>query len=472
MENINDKERLIFYKRETPYFSETSVTETQIETGYTTVENDEPETTSSVTEDESGRTITVVTTRDAVHQTRTTITTIRVNVPDDVTKNCKLTAQDLDENFLTLKDYDIKSGYYDADANAIHLERNGSGLTDIVISLNGTDPEIIPDESGGTEPGGEDEPIPVDTSVHASFSGDNNTVVILNWTDSDGTPHEVAVPIYKEEKPLDVATSTPHIDKAVTKKPILGIVNSIGDAEEVYGNRYVLVKQASVRGYLYPNSAIAQINDKLLSEGLIWRVPSMSDFDILFSNQECIDNERGLALKAESGWDGYDIFGFHALPTGFEQEDEEEFDTCFYATTDGQYIKLRTANDDIDSGETYNLISYSIRLVADVSSTTIDLSDSTVNILGDDYQVKKIGSQYWITSNLNCSIGDAFPVGEYHVYLIQYDGHEWEQKQLSLGESVWMQDQSGFLSEYIILHDNTGYFLQPRFDAGWYSNPE
>lgn len=471
MENINDKERLIFYKRETPYFSETSVTETRVDTNVW-VNDDEPETTSSVTEDESGRTVIVETKYDAFSGVSSTTTTTIVQVPDDITKNCKLTAQDLDENFLTLKDYDIKSGYYDTDTNTIHLERNGSGLTDIVISLNGTGPEIIPDESGGTEPGGEDEPTPVDTTVHASFSGDNNNIVILNWTDSDGTPHEVAVPIYKEEKPLDVATLTPHIDKAVTKKPILGIVNSIGDAEEVYGNRYVLVKQASVRGYLYPNSTIAQINDKLLSEGLIWRVPSMSDFDILFSNQECIDNERGLALKAESGWDGYDIFGFHALPTGFEQEDEEEFDTCFYATTDGQYIKLRTANDDIDSGETYNLISYSIRLVADVSSTTIDLSDSTVNILGDDYQVKKIGSQYWITSNLNYSIGDAFPVGEYHVYLIQYDGHEWEQKQLSLGESVWMQDQSGFLSEYIILHDNTGYFLQPRFDAGWYSNPE
>lgn len=142
MENINDKERLIFYKRETPYFSESSVTETRVDTNVW-VDDEEPETTSSVTEDESGRTIIVETKYDAFSGVSSTTTTTIVQVPDDVTKNCKLTAQDLDENFLTLKDYDIKSGYYDADTNTIHLERNGSGLTDIVISLNGTDPEII-----------------------------------------------------------------------------------------------------------------------------------------------------------------------------------------------------------------------------------------------------------------------------------------------------------------------------------------
>ena len=482
MENINDKERLIFYKRETPYFSESSVTETQ---NYTNVwiKDDEPTTTSAITENESGNTVIVETEYDAVSGISSVTTTTQVMVPDDITKNCKLTMQDLDENFLTLKDYDIKSGYYDLVSNTIHLQRNNSGLTDIVIELSGITTDTQSEPSEETEPG-EDTEATTNSFVNASLSGDS--IVILNWIDSDGTSHEVFVPTYKEEKHLNATSQTPHIDKAVTKKPILGIINSIDDAEKVYGNRYILIKKASVRGYLYPNDIIVQINEKLSSEALIWRVSDMSDFNTLFDNQECVGGNRGLVLKASgdtspdeenglhiddlvpelSTWDGWDNFGFHALPT--EIEEEEEIKTCSFATVDGKFIELRTGEDDIISGDTNDSTQYSLRLVADVSSTTLDLSDSIVNILGDDYRVKKIGSQYWITSNLNYSIDNAEPRGDLHPYLIQYDGQEWEQKQLSLGTSVWMQDVDDFINEYLVLRDEMGFYLHPRFDAGWY----
>ena len=44
--------------------------------------------------------------------------------PEDVTKDCKLTMPEIDENFLTLKDNDIKEATYNENEMSITIIKN------------------------------------------------------------------------------------------------------------------------------------------------------------------------------------------------------------------------------------------------------------------------------------------------------------------------------------------------------------
>ena len=71
---------------------------------------------------------------------------------EDVTKDCKLTINEIDHNFLTLKDADIKDGTFNGDENTIVLNRNNGDkiVIDMSSVLNdityGFDVEYIPNE--------------------------------------------------------------------------------------------------------------------------------------------------------------------------------------------------------------------------------------------------------------------------------------------------------------------------------------
>ena len=61
--------------------------------------------------------------------------------PVDVTKNCKLTINEIDSNFLTLKDYDIKKAEFIRDDKTLVLTRNNGEklivvLNDVTYNLN------------------------------------------------------------------------------------------------------------------------------------------------------------------------------------------------------------------------------------------------------------------------------------------------------------------------------------------------
>ena len=61
--------------------------------------------------------------------------------PEDVTKNCKLTINEIDSNFLNLKDVDIKSAEFDRESKTLVLTRNNGeklivDLSDITYNLS------------------------------------------------------------------------------------------------------------------------------------------------------------------------------------------------------------------------------------------------------------------------------------------------------------------------------------------------
>ena len=104
----DNKERLIFYKRITPYYTQEKVTETvKVDTDNTILSTHAQEpviTQIYATETETGYTKVEKIEYDAVSGISATTVTRIVNIPDDITKDCKLTMQDLDDNFLTLKE--------------------------------------------------------------------------------------------------------------------------------------------------------------------------------------------------------------------------------------------------------------------------------------------------------------------------------------------------------------------------------
>ena len=474
METTDNKERLIFYKRITPYYTQEKVTEVvnvNTENVIISTEAQEPVTTQIyATETETGYTTVEKIEYNAESGISATTVTRIINIPDDITKDCKLTMQDLDDNFLTLKDFDIKEGYYDVETNEIHLVRNNPDLPHVIINMDGSKQE---EEEPADEPS-EDEPQPIDTSVKAIIN--DNGSITLTWLTSEGTEVTSTVQQYTEyTDTFKIASETPNIDKAITKKEVLNVVTDYPSNPKV-GDKYILTKKTSLCGCFYPLSTIAHISDNIASEWLIWRIPSLSDYETLISNLPCTEGKEGLALKSSEYWNGLDELHFNAMPTYIEENTDNK--SCVFCTSDNKTITL-TDEDGYIIGDATDETSYSIRLVADVeSSPNINLEDAILNILGYTYHVIKIGKQYWIDANLNYDIEGSISIDldtdfdattENKAYVIQYDGTKWEKTVIPLGSSIWQKDGNGYLTEYTLTKDKEDkILLLPRFDAGWY----
>lgn len=470
----DNKERLIFYKRITPYYTQEKVTETvKVDTDNTILSTHAQEpviTQIYATETETGYTKVEKIEYDAVSGISATTVTRIVNIPDDITKDCKLTMQDLDDNFLTLKDFDIKEGYYDIEKNEIHLVRNNPDLPHVIIPMTGT---TTPSEDNQEE----EPPQVIDQSVKATINNENGSIT-LTWLDTNGQEVTATVQPYVDKealKPKNIATVVPEIDKAITKNEAFQLVHDYPLSPK-YGDRYILTKKVSICGILYPYSVIEQISENLASEWLIWRIPSLEDYETLINNLNCPEGKEGLALKAkEDEWNGLDELNFHALPT--LKEDGTDKKSCVFCTSDGKTITLTDA-DGYTIGDVDENGKYSIRLVANIEDTDIPLQGTTLNILGNTYFIRKIGTQYWIDANLNYDIegGEALDfesdfagTTEDKVYVIHYNGKKWEKIEVPLGITVYVKDENGYLTETSVTKDrDNNITLLPKFDAGWY----
>lgn len=267
--------------------------------------------------------------------------------PEDVTKNCKLTINEIDSNFLSLKDEDIKSAefiYDDGDANnkSLILTRNNGEklivpLTDVTYNLN-VDTEC--GESGTTltiEYDGKDgfKKFKITDIVTADklmkLVGDN----VLTRVITDGTLRGDGTMAH----PLGING----VEKTGMYAPVkakIDLTNG-GKLPEVakLGTRYVTVEYVNDYGYLYNGAGLDKISANVAEEGHGWRVPSKADWDLLlnsiepckaFQNHESarchveLGKLAGKYLKSECGWLGQDPCEcYPTKPTtgcSFEQE--------------------------------------------------------------------------------------------------------------------------------------------------------
>ena len=254
---------------------------------------------------------------------------------EDTTLNCKLSINQIDSNFLTLKDYDIKKAEFFRDEKTLVLTRNNGDrlivpLTDVTYNLD------------------------VDTSCNES-----GTTLTISYDGAEGKKSVTIANILTAENLKDVIGSD-ILTKVITDGTLRGdgTVNSplglngiektgmLAPADEYYdltgggmlpdvaklGTRYVTREYISDYGYLYNGAGVAKISQKLddlysqekntkyenVERKYAWRVPSKADWDTLLDSLEPCDYRNhtsakchielgklaGKYMKSECGWLG------------------------------------------------------------------------------------------------------------------------------------------------------------------------
>ena len=226
--------------------------------------------------------------------------------PEDVTKNCKLTINEIDHNFLTLKDNDIKKAEFIREDKTLVLTRNNGEklivpLRDVTYNLE-VDAEC--GESGTT------------LTISYDCVEGKKTVTIANILTADNLMDIIGSDILTKvitdgtlkgngtmTSPLGIAG----VEKTGMLAPALKVFDLTkgGQLPEVakLGTRYVTKEYVNDYGYLYNGAGIDKIaqrlKDKYVSknskdtERFAWRVPTKADWDALLNSIEPCDPGRG-----------------------------------------------------------------------------------------------------------------------------------------------------------------------------------
>ena len=248
----------------------------------------------------------------------------KLNSPysEDVTKNCKLTINEIDSNFLSLKDEDIASAEFDKKSKSLVLTKNNGeqlivNLSDVTYDLNvetscsadeGASITISYDGADGNKTVTFDHIVTVD-NLRSVIGSDLLTKVITDGTlKGDGTI----------SSPLGLSGT----EKSGMIAPVKGRLDLTkgGKLPEVakLGTRYITIEYVNDYGYLYNGEALTKITESLEKEGKGWRVPTKADFDVLLNSIEPCDYQNhnsakchidlglvaGKYLKTECGWLG------------------------------------------------------------------------------------------------------------------------------------------------------------------------
>ena len=254
--------------------------------------------------------------------------------PEDVTKNCKLTINEIDHDLKTLKDNDIKKAEFIRDEKTLVLTRNNGEklivpLKDVTYNLN---VETECDESGVT--------------LTISYDGTEGkkTVTIANIVTADKLMDIIGSDILtkvitdgtlKGNGTIDSPLGLAGIEKTGMYAPVLGVfdLTTGGTLPEVakLGTRYITKEYINDYGYLYNGAGLAKIQKKLdekynqknkkrqdAERRYAWRVPTKADWDVLLNSLEPCEYQNhnsakchvelgkyaGKFLKSECGWVG------------------------------------------------------------------------------------------------------------------------------------------------------------------------
>ena len=265
---------------------------------------------------------------------------------EDVTKDCKLTINEIDHNFVTLKDADIKEILFDEESKVVSLVRNNEeelkldlstmveGITtNLEVDYDSVDGVITITHNGKT------------ITIDRLITEDNLHSEALTEVITDGTLSGLGT----KGRPLGVAAveHTGHFAPAIrlidlTKGEFMPKPEHLRK-----GDRYVTYEKVSDFGYLYDYAAVKRIDDDL-KHG--WRVPTKEDWDNMLNAIEPCDKFRnhdsalannmlgkiaGKLLKSRHFWKHSDDCVVIPFESGFDLHEEifgdEDFDvedTC------------------------------------------------------------------------------------------------------------------------------------------------
>ena len=285
--------------------------------------------------------------------------------PEDITKNCKLTVNEIDSNFLNLKNEDIKTAELDERSKSVILTKNDGDklVVDLTPILSGAvyDLEVVYENPSETESG--------------SCNGANIYVKYSILTSGD-VKTTVAVPIkgLVTTANIDTILGGGLLSRVVTdgtltgdgtlddplglnetekNRPVVKLIDkTVGEIlPETFtvGTRYVTKEYVSEYGYLYNYYAVEKINEALAAEGKGWRVPTKADWDCLLNSIEPCDYRdhdsamchqilgkyAGTKLKSACGW-----------------LEEPDCECKITKPLGGQYCSDGIPEDPADSGDT------------------------------------------------------------------------------------------------------------------------
>lgn len=439
--------------------------------------------------------------------------------PEDITKGCNLTTSDIDRNFLSLKNNDIKDAAFDCENLVLSLiKNNGQKIYVDMSCLSGTVTSIVEEYISGYTPGITDVEIYGDLSddgiltlTLSTLSGSSTTAISGFVTDKMVGDSDV---IHDSTLSGTGATGNPlrigNTELTASYKNVIDVVDELPISPS-NGDRYITKETHSDYGTLYSKTALEEIIRIL--EGTMWRVTTKEDWDKLLNYTEVCEDDKnhggtdvgimygsmaGEALKSSDKWNGLNSYGFNTLPAGYADSMMDLIggnETAYFwtSTKDGDeyYIKAFTTDD----GGVYQYQSepgamYSIRLVCDYE---LPETGFVADIFGNSYDVVSIPEtkQLWITANLDELIGvgmsarfdyDGSADIDVRPLINHWNGVWWEKKELHQGDNVTVGDKSDMV-EYIILDDpegngelvtkfkykvNTNGSFKVYLDAGWY----
>lgn len=417
----------------------------------------------------------------------------KLNSPyqEDITKDCKLTINEIDHNFVTLKNTDIKDITFDEEAGLLTLSQidGEEFVTKIDLSHFTKDFNVEWDKENS----------------ELIFHFDGKEVKINAFTSSMGDDtisqiisDETLIGLGVSNDPLGV---NPLIIPG-TYKAVECVINKIegeslpNEDDVKKGDRYLTYEKLNLYGKLYNYEAVKKINEDLIDG---WRVPTKEDWDNMLNAIElCADDRNhkseicnvragkyaGKLLKSKDGWKvidgnkmpplndsnsdepsekpsssrGVDSYGFNVVPAGYGDGygvvgylSEQ---TEFWTITETERTDVYTKRFFYDRSDIMQIAQEpkalcSLRLVKDYTGINFKGVDS---INGVNYQTVLMPSEnaqhgylIWTALNVSFDSEDYNPVDpnyeegldvENVYYINEWDGFAWGRKRLEEGDSL------------------------------------
>lgn len=260
---------------------------------------------------------------------------------EDVTKDCKLTINEIDSNFLNLKNVDINNAYVDDFKKEVILTReNGEQLVLNLSELTKHELDINYEA--------------VDGVIEITYDGVKHTIKGL--VTKDNLSKEILTKVYSDSTLKGVGTSAnplgiSSIQKTGSYKAAIKVLDTIANEHLPNknlnkGDRYVTLEEVSNYGLLYNFNGVKRINELLSKTG--WRVATKDDWDSMLNaiepceyrnhnstlNNRVLGHMAGTLLKSTYDWrthkeDNCDDFPHH------KPKCHEEGDLIFNSIEDG-----------------------------------------------------------------------------------------------------------------------------------------
>ena len=438
----------------------------------------------------------------------------KLNSPysEDVTKNNKLTITEIDNNFLTLKNADVKDLMYDSDNGKLIIEKNDGTqvIANIDLSNVTRDFKVEFDKEKGTLSfyhndtvdvieGLIPQPIVVETT---------DEIIIDNTLKGKGT---ITKPL--GVSPLEKTASYKAVDK------VIDVVNGENlPFEASKGERYLTIEYSNEYGLLYDYNSVEKINQNLKGG---WRVPTKKDWDNMLNalenceecrnhNSEICNIELGYAagnlLKSQDYWKkvetkefeggdleinvdkfkGSDIYGMTILPSGYA--DENQFSgyfgerAMFWTLCETDKTDVFTKRFDYNKNGVVQIAEMpssfcSLRLVKDYTLDNFIGVETIEDKNYDSVLVPTLNTPnnytIWTTSNYASENSEykyklpnngEFDITKLKYYLNEWDGEKWLKKPMVNGDSVIVFNAPNGLKniEYYVLDDKLCSFYEAQ----------